>query len=61
MMSLNDINWGLMQILVTGASGWIGSASVKEIISARHHVLGLARSDESAAKVAALGAEVVQP
>lgn len=49
-----------MRILVTGASGWIGSASVKELISAGHHVLGLARSDASAAKVAQLGAEVVR-
>src|ERR1700712_117856 len=59
-MSLNDINVALMRILVTGASGWIGSASVKELLSAGHHVLGLARSDEAAAKVAALGAEVVR-
>ncbi|VVD31854.1 Nucleoside-diphosphate-sugar epimerase [Paraburkholderia dioscoreae] len=50
----------LMRILVTGASGWIGSASVKELISAGHHVLGLARNDESAAKIARLGAEVVR-
>jgi len=49
-----------MKILVTGASGWIGSASVKELIAAGHHVLGLARSDDSAAKVTALGAEVVR-
>ena len=49
-----------MRILVTGASGWIGSASVTQLISAGHHVFGLARSDEAAAKVAALGAEVVR-
>src|SRR3989440_12993546 len=49
-----------MKILVTGASGWIGSASVKELIAAGHHVLGLARTDDAAAKVAALGAEVVR-
>jgi nucleoside-diphosphate-sugar epimerase len=49
-----------MRILVTGASGWIGSASVKELISAGHHVLGLARGEESAAKIAQLGAEVVR-
>jgi len=49
-----------MRILVTGASGWIGSASVAQLISAGHHVLGLARSDESAARVASLGAEVVR-
>lgn len=49
-----------MRILVTGASGWIGSASVCELIAAGHHVFGLARTDEAAAKVAALGAEVVR-
>ncbi len=49
-----------MRILLTGASGWIGSASVKELIGAGHHVLGLARNEESAAKVAKLGAEVVR-
>ncbi|HEY4067201.1 MAG TPA: SDR family oxidoreductase [Burkholderiaceae bacterium] len=49
-----------MRILVTGASGWIGSASVTELIAAGHHVLGLARTDEAAAKIAALGAEVVR-
>lgn len=49
-----------MKILVTGASGWIGSASAKELISAGHHVLGLARNDDSAAKIAKLGAEVVR-
>jgi nucleoside-diphosphate-sugar epimerase len=49
-----------MRLLVTGASGWIGSASVTELLSAGHHVLGLARTDEAAAKIAALGAEVVR-
>ena len=49
-----------MRILVTGASGWIGSASVTQLIAAGHHVLGLARNDDAAAKVAALGAEVVR-
>ena len=49
-----------MRILVTGASGWIGSASVTELIAAGHHVLGLARTDEAAAKIRTLGAEVVR-
>jgi nucleoside-diphosphate-sugar epimerase len=49
-----------MRVLVTGASGWIGSASLRELIAAGHHVLGLARSDEAAAKVEKLGAEVVR-
>jgi nucleoside-diphosphate-sugar epimerase len=49
-----------MRILVTGASGWIGSASAMELIAAGHHVLGLARTDEAADKIAKLGAEVVR-
>jgi nucleoside-diphosphate-sugar epimerase len=49
-----------MRILVTGASGWIGSASVTELIGAGHQVLGLARSDEAAARIAGLGAEAVR-
>ncbi|QGZ65239.1 SDR family oxidoreductase [Paraburkholderia acidisoli] len=49
-----------MRILVTGASGWIGSASVTELIGAGHQVLGMARSDEAAAKIEALGAQVVR-
>jgi uncharacterized protein YbjT (DUF2867 family) len=45
-----------VRVFVTGASGGIGSAVVSELIGADHHVVGLARSEASAATISGLGA-----
>ncbi|MEP6481158.1 MAG: SDR family oxidoreductase [Rhodoglobus sp.] len=57
-MSVTDIERHIMEYFVTGASGWIGTAVTAELLQHGHEVVGLARNDESAAKLSAAGAHV---